>query len=323
MVTNAGFWSRLWLLGALLALNSYAQQYPNKPIRFVIPYPPGGPTDITGRIVAQQLGESFRQQIVVDNRSGAGGLIGTDLVAKAAADGYTVLVTAVPHVVNPSLFKSIPYDTIKDFQPVVQVITYANILVVNPAIPAASVKDLISLAKSRPGQLNYGSGGNGTSQHLSAELFRSMAGIDIVHIPYKGGAAAMTDLQAGQVALMFETTLAALPHIKSGRVKALAVTSAERSPLTPELPTVAESGLLGFEISSWVGMLVPSGTPKEVIAKLNAETNRLLKLKEVRARISGLGGLPAGGAPDAFGDRVKSDILKWSKVVRDAGMKVD
>ena len=210
-----------------------------RPIRAVVPYPPGGPTDIVARLTGQKLAERFGQQVVIDNRGGAGGTIGTDIVAKAAPDGYTVLVTAVPHVVNPSLFSKVPYDTQRDFVPVIKLITYTNILVTNRSLAVNAVPELIDLAKRSPGKLNYGSGGNGTSQHLSAELFKSMAGVDIVHVPFQGGAAAMTALQAGQVSLMFETTLAALPHIKAGRIKPLAVTSAERSPLTPDLPTIS------------------------------------------------------------------------------------
>lgn len=307
----------------LLTLGAFGSDYPSRPIRVVVPYPPGGPTDIVARITGQRLGESMGQQVVVDNRAGAGGLIGTDIVAKAAPDGYTVLITAVPHVVNPSLFKKVPYDTSRDFSPVVKLITYSNILIVNRALQVNSVFELIQLAKRTPGTLNYGSGGNGTSQHLSAELFKSMAKIDMVHVPFQGGAAAMTALQSGQVSIMFETTLAALPHIKAGRVKALAVTSAQRSPLTPELSTIAESGLPGYEVTSWVGVLVPVRTPPELVSRLNAECNRILETRDVKARISELGGVPAGGNPEQLGRLISAELSKWADVVKQANMKVD
>jgi tripartite-type tricarboxylate transporter receptor subunit TctC len=297
--------------------------YPSRPIRVVVPYPPGGPTDIVARITGQKLGESMGQQVVVDNRAGAGGLIGTDIVAKAAPDGYTVLITAVPHVVNPSLFKKVPYDARRDFSPVVKLITYSNILIVNRALAANSVSELIQLAKRTPGTLNYGSGGNGTSQHLSAELFKSMAKVEMVHIPFQGGAAAMTALQSGQVSIMFETTLAALSHVKAGRVKALAVTSAQRSPLTPDLPTIAESGLPGYEVTSWVGVLLPAHTSLEVVKRLNSECNRMLEAPDIKVRISELGGVPAGGTPEQLGGLISAELSKWSDVVKIANMKVD
>ena len=300
-----------------------ASDYPSRPIRVVVPYPPGGPTDVVARFTAQKLGGMIRQQVVVDNRAGAGGLIGTDIVAKAPPDGYTVLITAVPHVVNPSLFKNVPYDTRKDFAPVIKLITYSNILIANRTLSASSVPELIQLAKRMPGTINYGSGGNGTSQHLSGELFKSMANIDMVHVPFQGGAAAMTALQAGQISIMFETMLAALPHVKAARVKALAVTSSQRSPLVPELPTIAEAGMPGYEVTSWVGVLVPAKTSAGIISKLNAECNRLLDAPDIRTRISQLGGEPAGGKPEQFGSLISSELSKWADVVKHANMKVD
>jgi tripartite-type tricarboxylate transporter receptor subunit TctC len=311
------------VLAATTLGTATAADYPTRPIRFVIPYPPGGPTDIVARLFAQRLGERWNQQVIADNRAGAGGMIGTDLVAKANADGHTVLITAVPHVVNPSLFPKIPYDTTRDFTAVAQLISYANILIVNRSLPVNSVSELIQLAGRDPGKLNYGSGGNGTSQHLSAELFKSMSKTSIVHVPFQGGAAALTALQGGQVSLMFETTLAALPHISAGRVKALAVTSAKRSPFTPDLPTVAESGLPGFEVSSWVGMLVPARVPSNIVGALNSASNEALKREDVRKRISDLGGIPEGGSAGDFSAIIGKDLTKWAQVVAAAKMRVD
>ena len=300
-----------------------AESYPTKPIRMIIPYPAGGPTDITARIVAQKLTDALGRQVIVDNRGGGSVIIGTEMVARAAPDGYTILCAAVPHVVNPSLYKKLPYDTVNDFLPLTEVLTYTNILVVHPSVPATSVPELIALAKARPKFLTYGSAGPGTSLHLSAELLKSMAGVDIVQVPYKGTAGAITDLEAGQISMVFDTTLSVLPHVRSGRLRALAVTSAQRSPFTPDLPTVAESGLPGYEVTSWVGMLAPARTPEDVIGRLNNEIVKLLKLPEVRARIAELAAVPVGSSADQLGSLIKAEIAKWGKVIREGCIKTE
>ena len=305
--------------------NAYAQSYPSKPIRLVVPYPPGGPLDIMARAIGQKLTEAWSQPVVVDNRAGAGGNIGADLVAKGPADGYTLLMGAVAtHAINPTLYAKIPYDPVRDFTPVALVAQVPNILVVNPSVPAKSVKELIALARARPGYLNFGSGSTGSTGHLAGELFKTMAGVQMVHIPYKGGAPAMADLLAGQVQLMFDNLANALPNVKAGRLRALAVTTLARSPAMPDLPTMAESGLPGFDLTTWFGLMVPAGTPPEIVAKLNAEIVRALNAKDMRERLEKMGAEPpANNTPEHFAAFVRAEAAKYAKVVKDSGAKVE
>ena len=316
-----------WALGGMLAClasSVLAQAYPNHAIRLVVPFPAGGTTDILARAVGQKLTESLGQSVVVDNRPGAGGNIGADIVAKSAPDGYTLLMGTVgTHAINPSLYTKMPYDHVKDFVPVVLVAGVPNVLVVNPSVPVQSVADLIKLAKSKPGEINFASSGAGTSIHLSGELFKAMAGVDMTHVPYKGSAPALTDLIGGQVQLMFDNLPSALPQIKAGKLRAIAVTSLKRAPVLPDVPTIAESGLPGFEASSWFGVLAPAGTPAPVVAKLNAEVNKWLQSPDAREQLLAQGAVAAGGTPEQFAAHIRTETEKWAKVVKASGAKVD
>ena len=316
-----------WALGALLAAfasAALAQAYPNKPIRVVVPFPAGGTTDILARAVGQKLTESLGVAVVVDNRPGAAGNIGADIVAKSAPDGYTLLMGTVgTHAINASLYAKMPYDHVKDFSPVILVAGVPNVLVVNPSLPVNSVADLIKLAKAKPGQINFASSGSGTSIHLSGELFKTMAGVDVTHIPYKGSAPALADLIGGQVQLMFDNLPSALPQIKGGKLRAIAVTSLTRAPALPDLPTMSESGLPGFESSSWFGLLAPAGTPQPIITRLNAEVNKWLQTPEARDHLLAQGAFAAGGSPAQFAAHIRAETDKWAKVVKASGAKVD
>jgi tripartite-type tricarboxylate transporter receptor subunit TctC len=292
-------------------------------VRVVVPYPPGGPTDIVARVVSQRLAEQTGQQFIVENRAGAGGNIGAEAVARAPADGYTLLVATTAHAINPSLFKSLGYDLQKDFAPLSQLTGGPLVIVANPALRAKNVQELIALAKSKPGGLNYASSGNGQSTHLAAELFSSMAGIKMNHVPYKGSAPALTDVIGGQADLMFDTMLSAMPQVKTGKLKALAVTSGTRSPAAPELPTVAESGLQGYEAIAWNGLLAPAGTPKDVVAKLNAELKRALEQPEVKERFAAQGFAAAWSTPDQYAAFIQAELAKWAKVVKVSGATLD
>ncbi|MFA5915400.1 MAG: tripartite tricarboxylate transporter substrate binding protein, partial [Burkholderiales bacterium] len=299
--------------------------YPAKPIHLVVPYPAGGPLDIMARAIGQKLTEAWKQPVIVDNRAGAGGNIGADAVAKAAPDGYTLLMGAVAtHAINPVLYSKIPYDPIKDFAPVALVAQVPNILVVNPSVPAKSVRELIELARAKPGSLNFASGSTGSTGHLAGELFNTMAGVKMVHIPYKGAAPATTDLLSGQVQLMFDNLASALPNVKAGKLRALAVTTLKRSPAVPDLPTIAESGLPGFDLTTWFGLFVPAGTPPEIVAKLNAEVVRALNAKDMRERLEKMGTEPpADNTPEHFAAFVRSEAAKYAKVVKASGARVD
>ena len=278
-----------------------------------------------GRGIAQKLQEAWSQPVVVDNRPGAGGGIGADLVAKSPGDGYTLLMGAVStHAINPSLYAKIPYDPQKDFVPVALVAQVPNVLVVNPALPVQSVKDLIAYAKANPGSLSFGSGSTGSTGHLAGELFKTMAGVDMVHIPYKGGAPAMQDLLAGQTQLMFDNLANALPQVKAGKLRAIAVTTVARAPSVPELPTIAESGLPGFDLTTWFGIFAPAGTPPEVVAKLNAEIAKALSAKELAERLAAMGTVPPeDNTPERFAAFVRSEAAKYARVVKDSGARVD
>jgi tripartite-type tricarboxylate transporter receptor subunit TctC len=316
-----------WAAGAWLALGAAAAgaaDYPDKPVRFVVGFPPGGPSDIVARLLGQKLAESWGQQVVIDNRPGAGGNIAAELVAKSAGDGYTLLLGNNSILAtNAALYSKLNFDPVKDFAPVILVASQPNILVVHPSLPVKSVKELIALAKARPGQLNYASSGSGAAAHLSGELFKAMAHVDMVHIPYKGAAPALNDVLAGQDQLMFATSLSVLPHIKSGRLRALAVTTAKRMKAMSELPTVAEAGVPGFEATTWHGVVVSAATPPALVARINADTAKILQLPDVRERFAVLGAEIIGGTPDDFAAYIKKEIPKWTKVVRDSGARAD
>ena len=301
-----------------------AQQYPTKAIRFVVPFPPGGPADIFARTIGQNLSDRWNQQIVIDNRAGAGGNIGADIVAKAAPDGYTMLMGFVgTHAINPSLYRTLPYDNVKDFEPVGLVATATIVLVTHPAVQAKSVKELIALARTRPADLTFGSPGNGTPQHLAGELFNTMAQVKTTHVPYKGAVPALQDLLGGRIAFIFSSMPPALPHVKVGKINALAVTSTKRSPATPELPTVSESGLPGYEVINWYGVLTPAGTPKDIVARLNTEITRIMNLPEVKERLAAQGAETLTSTPQEFARFIRSETEKWAKVVKFSGARID
>ena len=319
-------WLVRTLAAALLGLMPFfapAQDYPRKPIRMIIPYPPGGPTDILGRIVAQNLSERLGQQVVVENKPGASGMIGADLVAKAPPDGYTLLANASIHVINPSLYKNATYDALKDFAPVSLIAEVPLVLVVAPGLEVKSVKELIALAKSKSGKLNFASSGNAAAPHLAGEAFKIAAGVDMQHVPYKGSGPALTDLMGGQVQLMFDSLPSSISHVKSGKLRAIAVTTAKRSSALPSVPTIAESGVPGFDISTWYGIWAPAGTPTEIVSKLSGEIAKIVKLADVRERLGGLGAEPVGNSPDEFAAYCRSELAKWAKIVKASGATVD
>ena len=292
--------------------------YPTRAVRLLVPYPPGGGTDITSRTVAQRLSETWGQPVVVENRGGANGIIGTDLAAKAKPDGYTLVVVIASHAINASLYRNLPYDSTGDFAPVSLLARYPFILTCTPSLPVKSVKDLIALARARPGQLSYASSGNGSGPHLGFELFKSAARIDVVHVPYKGAGPANVDLVSGQVQLMFNNFLAAMPQIKAGRLRVLAVTSERRSPVMPELPTLAESGLSGFDVTGWYSLLAPAGVPQAIGAKVQADVSAALRVPAVHARLAGEGAEPVGSTPAEMGKFLNAEIQKWARVISEA-----
>jgi tripartite-type tricarboxylate transporter receptor subunit TctC len=296
-------------------------EYPDKPIKIVVPYPPGGFNDTLGRIVAEKLQAAWGQPTIVENRPGGGTLIGTDAVAKAAPDGHTLLIVAFPFAANPGLYRVMPYDTVKDFAPVMLAGATPNLLVVNPALPINSVAELIAYAKTHPGKLSYGSTGSGSSNHLSMELFKSMAAVNIVHVPYKGSAPMVTDLLGKHIDVAFDNTPNVLPHVKSGALRALAVSSTARSTMVPEVPTVAEAALPNYEVAVWFGVVAPAATPKEIVAKLNAELNKVLALPDVKQRFADQGVEPQGGTPEKFAEHIGGQIAKWAAVIKEAGIK--
>jgi len=296
-------------------------QYPGRAIRLIVPFPPAGATDIVGRIVAQKLSERLGQPLVVENRPGAGGSLGSELAAKSAPDGYTLLIaTSSTHSIGPSLQK-LPYDPIRDFAPITHVANVPNVLVVSPALPAKNVKELVALAKSRPGQLNYASSGIGTIVHLNAELFKMLSGVDMVHVPYKGTALSIPDLANGAVAMLFDSLASAIPHIRSGKVRPLAVDAPRRSPLLPEVPTLAEAGMPEFDRYTWFGLFAPAGTPHEIIARLQSETVAALKADDVLERFASVGAEPVVSTPEQFVERIRSDAARWAEVIRAAHVK--
>ena len=301
-----------------------AQSYPSKPIRLIIPFPPGGSTDILGRSLAQKLSEAWGQQVLVDNRGGAGGTIGADLAAKAPADGYTLLMGHIGTLaVNVSLYPKLGYDPVRDFAPVSMVALVPNVLVVHPALPVKNVTELIAYAKANPGKLNYSSGGNGSAAHLAVEYFKLQTKTEIVHVPYKGTGPSVTDLIAGQVSMTMTGAPAVMPHVQSGRIRALGVSSPQRIPALAQIPTVAESGVPGFDATQWYGVVAPVGTPKDIVARLNAEIRKIMQSKEMLERLNTEGAISAAGTPEQFDAYIKSEIARWGAVVKAAGMKAD
>jgi len=315
----------LWV--ALAMANVYpalAETWPTRPIRFIVPFAPGGGGDVVGRIIGQRMSEQLGKPLIIDNRAGGGGTLGCELAAKAAPDGYTLLLGNVgPIAVGPALYPKLAYDPVRDFAPVTMIASFPNLLVANPGLPFKTVPELVAYAKSRPGQLNFASAGAGTSTHLAGELFKSVAGIDVVHVPYKGGAAAMTDIIAGQVAYYFGTMPSSMPLAKAGKLRALAVTSLTRSPAAPEVPTIAESGYPKFETAAWYGLMFPTGTPREIVARTNAATMVVLALPDIRERLVHEGSEPLGSTPAQFGAYIKAEIAKWSAVVKAANLRAD
>ena len=308
---------------AAIAFPVAAQNYPSKPVHLVVGFVPGGGTDIMARTVAAKLGETAKIQMVVENRPGANANLAAELVARAPADGYTVLMMSTSHAISKPLYKTLKYDLEKDLVPVAFVSSGAMAVVVHPAVPASNVSELIALAKAKPGELSYGSAGSGSPEHMAAELLLSMAKVRMVHVPYKGGAASATDLIGGQIQVGFNTMPVAAPHIRAGKMKLLAVTEERRSPAFPETPTVAEAALPGYAMAVWYGLMAPAGTPREAIALLNREIERVLKETEIRERFTTLGVAPAGGTPEAFGAFLQKEVAKFTKLIADTGMKVE
>jgi tripartite-type tricarboxylate transporter receptor subunit TctC len=304
------------------AATAQATRYPIKPIRLVNPFAPGGPVDLTARAVGQKLSEAWGQPVIVDNRPGAGTTIGTELVTRAAPDGYTLLITSGGTIaVNVSLYRKLSFDPVKDLAPITLVVQTPIVLAVHPSVPAKSVREFVNLAKAKPGQLTYASSGAGTSTHLTMEMFRSLARIDMLHVPYKGGTPAVNAVLGGEVHAIFTPITAILPHARAGRLRALAVSSAKRVEIAPELPTVAESGMPGFEVIVWYPTFAPAGTPRGIVKQLNAEINRILQQPDVRERFLSNGMLPVSGTPEALGDYLKLEIALWAKVIKEAGVK--
>jgi tripartite-type tricarboxylate transporter receptor subunit TctC len=303
--------------------SALAQRYPDKPVRMIVAVPPGGPADTLARLVAPRLGEALGQVIVVDNRPGANGNIAYEMVARAAPDGYTFVLVAAGVAINPSLYREVKYDVLNDYAPITQGISVPNILVVHPSVAATSVKELIALAKARPGQMTFASAGNGSTGHLALEQFRLVSGIQLIHVPYKGGGPALTEVIAGQVQALFSLALAAIPQVKAGKVRALAISSAQRSALAPELPTIAESGFAGFDVVGWFGWVAPAKTPLQIVARLHDEIVRVLREPAVKERLLGLGADPVGSSSQDFAAFIKSEHYKWARVIREANIRAE
>ena len=300
-----------------------AQSYPVKPVRFIVPFPPGGPTDILGRLISERLTRTWNVQVVADNRAGAGGNIGTELCTRSPPDGYTMCMFTVAQSISPSVYSKLAFDPVKDLAPVTLVAILPSLLMVHPSVPARNVQQLVALAKARPGQLTYASTGNGTSPHMLMEMLKSMTGTQLVHVPYKGAAPAMIDQMSGQIEVAFSTAIAALPFVQQGKVRALAVSTIERFPPTPDLPTVSESGVKGFDGSSWQGIAMPAGTPKDIVAKMHQELATYLKMPETKQRLLEMGGLASGITPEDFATFIRTETEKWAKVARYARVRLD
>jgi tripartite-type tricarboxylate transporter receptor subunit TctC len=325
MTAHSGFWVILHpsslILCCALAFSANAQ-YPDRPIRLIVGFPPGGAADILGRIAAQRLSENLGQQVVVDNRGGAGGLIATETAARANPDGYTLLFTSIPHVINPHLYRKVAYDAVRDFVPIVQFVAVPLMMASNPSFPPKSVKDLIAEARSRPGRINYGSGGSGSSSHLAMELFKTMSGTDLNHIPYKGTGPLITDLIAGQLSITIASAVPLSPQVKAGKLRGLAVTSPKRSPSFPDLPAIAET-VPGYEVVNWFGIMAPAGTPPAIVARINKDFNDALSAQKLREQLAAQGADATGGTSAEFAKIVRADFAKWAKVVKASGAKVD
>jgi len=301
-----------------------AQAYPAKPIRFIVPFPVGGIADVFARVIGQKFNDAWGQPVVVENRTGAGGNIAAEFVAKSPPDGYTLVMGSIgTHSVNVSLFRKLPYDPVKDFAPVALVMEADGLLVVHPSLPVKTVKELIALSRARPGQLTYASAGNGTASHLAGELFKMMAKVDMVHVPYKGNVPAITDLLGGQTSLLFATMPTVLPQVQAGKLRAIAVTGAARSPAAPDLPSIAEAALPGFEVTNWIGVFAPAGTPRDIVSRLNGETIRIMRAPEIQSRLLNEGAKSPAKTPEEFGAYVRAEIAKWAKVIQQAGIRVD
>ena len=312
-----------FLAALLVCVSALAQPFPSKPIHIVVPFPPGGGTDVVARAVAPAMSEALGQPVIIDNRAGAGGNIGTDAVAKAAPDGYTLLVASAATAINNTLAKNISWQVSKDFAPVTLLVINQSLLVAHPSVPASTVKELIALAQSKPGQVTYGSYGNGSSAHLIGELFKMMAGVDLLHVPYKGAAPAVNDLLGGQVNLVFADVAAVLSHVRSGKLKALGIGSSRRFEGLPEVPTISEAGVADFEAGGFLGLVAPAGTPPGVIATLNAAAVKSLSAPQVRERLIGLATIPMGGTPEEFGRHLRTEVEKWARVIRAGNIQVN
>ena len=308
---------------ALMTSMLWAQSWPTKPVRMIIAFPPGGPTDLVSRVLAQKLSEQLGQQVIVDNKPGAGGNIAAELAARAAPDGYTIFYNTSAIVIGPALYGKVNYDTLKDFTPVLLTASVPMVLVVNPQLPARSVKEFLDLAKTRSGALNYSSSGTGTITHLASAMMSTQTGIQTQHIPYKGSAPGLVDLASGQTQFMIDTINTVLPYVRDNRLRGLAVTSAKRSPLLPDLPTLAEAGISGFEAAAWQGIVVPTGTPNEIVQKLNAEVNKALTHPDIRSRLAAQGADILGGTPAEYAAYLRSEMPRWAKAVKDSGAKAE
>jgi tripartite-type tricarboxylate transporter receptor subunit TctC len=314
-------WRILMLLGLFAATHAPAQPYPAKPVRMIVGFAPGGGTDVTARVIVQALSDGLGQRVVIDNRPGANGVLGSEIAAKAPADGYTILMVNSGHTVNPGMYRSLPYDTLRDFAPISLVMTIANLLVVHPSLPVKALPEFVRLARARPGAINYGSGGHGASSHLAVELLKKTAAIDLVHVPYKSGGLSATALLAGEVAVSFNTIPSALAYVKAGRLRAIGISSLRRSLSVPEVPTIAEQGYPGFSASGLAGLVAPAGTPGEAITRLNAEVVKLLKLPKVVEQCLALGLDPVGDTPAEFAQFIRADLEKWTKLTRELNLK--
>ena len=309
---------------AFVPMHAAAQPYPSKPIRMIVPFPAGGATDIVARLIGQKLTEATGQQVIVDNRGGAGGTIGSDIAAKAPADGYNLLIgTSSTHAIAPGLYPKLPYDPVRDFSPVTLIATATILLAVHPSIPAKTVKELIALARRQPGALSFASSGQGGISHLIGEQFKAAGGIQMLHVPYKGDTPALVDLVSGQVSLMFGTAVSFLPYVKAGRLNALAVTNPKRSPVVPNVPTVGESGLPGFDALQWFGLYAPAGTPREIVARLNSEIGKILGMPDIRERFANLGADASGGSAEQFAAFQRAEVAKWTQIVKASGAKIE
>lgn len=317
-----------WIRGLLVALATFgtsiaaAQDFPQKSIRFIVPFPPGGATDGLARVLGEKMTEAWKQQVVIDNRGGAGGNIAAEIAAKTPPDGYSIIIVGLSHAANLSLYSKLNYDPVRDFTPISQVVAINTFLVVHPSLPVKSVKELVALAKAKPGALNYASGGNGSSPHMAMELFKSLAKVDLVHVPYKGTQSVIGILR-GETALLFENLISVGAHIKSGKLRVIAVGASKRSSALPEVPTVAESGVPGYDMVLWFGVLAPAGTPGAIVSTIQREISNILKLPDVKTRLAAQGADPIGSTPQQFDAFIKTEITKWEKVVKEKGLKVD